>query len=142
MRHLCTSLAFALLAAVPSVAVAQTRVPLDEFSAFRFTPAVGPNNYLGVDGADVADHLTPQVGLTLDYALRPCSILEAGCAADDVNDCEVKDSRADVVAHSAAAQLHGVIGLFDRLQVGLTVPLVFASGEGFTFTPVDGSAPV
>jgi outer membrane protein OmpA-like peptidoglycan-associated protein len=127
------------LAIQSGAAHAQTpaNVPLDEFSSMRFTPANGPGNYLMVEGALVGGHLVPSVGLTLDYAHHPFTLFNATCAADDAENCEVTTVNVHLVELTFAGHLQFALSLFERVQLGLTVPLAYTSGEAFTFTRME-----
>jgi hypothetical protein len=132
-----STLALSVLVAlwIPVSASAQEPVPIDEFSVQRFTPAVGNHNYLQVDGARVEGHLSPSVGLTIDYAHEPFVLVR--CPAED--DCAFGNTEAKLVESLLAVDLHGAVTLFRRVQVGLTVPLAYSSGESFGYTAPDGS---
>ncbi|MGD8859367.1 MAG: OmpA family protein [Myxococcales bacterium] len=109
---------------------AQT-IPNDQFSADRFTPAPGPDNYLMVDGAIVGGHVSPSLGLIVDYAHRPFVLFTATCAGGDENDCEVEESEVDIVSYEVTGSLMGTLSLFQRLQLGLVVPVTATSGDSF-----------
>ncbi len=128
----CAAAAF--LALFAAGAQAQEDVPLEHFSASRFTPAIGPGNYFGVDGSTISPHLMPAAGLTLDYSHRPFRLYSARCTDAEETDCEVTDTEADIVAYSFSAHLWGAIGIADRVQIGLGLPIVFVGGEGFSYS--------
>src|ERR1700755_3035807 len=44
-----------------------------DFSTVRFRPAIGPNNYLGLEGTDARGHLRLSYGLAFDYSGNPLS---------------------------------------------------------------------
>lgn len=107
-------------------------VPLERFNVQRFAPAPGPGNYLQVDGAQVRGHLAPTVGLTVDYGHQPFVLFNASCADETETSCEVDGERAELVSYQLQLNLHGALVLFERLQVGLNLPLILSSGEGFS----------
>ena len=43
-------------------------VPNDRFSVNHYVPAIGPGNYVQLDGAALGGHLAPSAELWLDYA--------------------------------------------------------------------------
>ena len=115
---------------------------LDHFSAMRFFPAVGPGNYLAIDGATVPGHLVPSAGLHLDFAYRPFTLYDATCAPDDETNCDVQDANTHLVRWIASAHLSFAIGLGDRVQLGLLLPLAIGRGDGFEYTTTDGTPTV
>lgn len=122
----------------PAAALAQDDVPLGEFNVMRFSPAPGPMNYFMVEGAQTPGHLSGSAGLVIDYAHQPFMLWNANCAPDGT-DCEVDGERAALVEYVAAAHITGTFTLFDRLQLGLVVPLVLTSGQAFEYSTPDGS---
>jgi hypothetical protein len=77
-----------------------------------FQPAIGPHNFVTVDGADVADHKRLSFGLTLNYQRRPYTLYTTGTQA----------GTAHVVDNQLSGELDAAIGLFDRYQLGIGVP--------------------
>ncbi len=122
--------ALLLLLVAPS-ANAQT-APRDPVSAQNFVPAPGRGNYLMVEGAQTAGHVTPAIGLWLDYAHQPFVLHTATCAATDPTNCEVQDTRAVLAQYIATANLTAAMALFERLQIGFVLPFSFSDGEAFT----------
>jgi outer membrane protein OmpA-like peptidoglycan-associated protein len=117
---------------------ASAQIQTDEFSANRFSPAPGAGNYFMVDGAAVGGHLTPSLGLFIDYAHRPFVIYDAPCEGGDEDECSVEDSTAEIVSYQLTFNAMGSLTLFQRLQIGLLVPVVATSGEPFR-SSVSGS---
>jgi OmpA-OmpF porin, OOP family len=109
-------------------------IPNDSFSANRFTPAPGGDNFVMVDGAIVGGHLTPSAGVFVDYAHRPFVLFTATCAGGDPDDCEVEESERDIVRYQLTFNAMATLALWQRLQLGLVVPLVLTSGESFSAT--------
>jgi len=122
---------FGCLCAAPASAQDE-EVPLSTFNAMRFTPAPGPGNYFMVEGAQTPGHVTGSVGLVLDYGHLPFALYNASCDPDGSN-CEVTDTRRELVQYTAAAHITGSFAIYDRLQINLTVPLVLTSGEEFSY---------
>jgi OOP family OmpA-OmpF porin len=114
-----------------TAAHAQT-IPNDKFSANRFTPAPGAGNYLMVDGAVVGGHMTPSAGLFVDFAHRPFALYAATCTGGDPSKCKVQDSRINIVSYQLAFDAMGTLTLWQRLQLGLVVPIIATSGDSFS----------
>lgn len=106
-------------------------VPEEQFSANRFFPATGANNYLMVDGALTAGHIAPAALITLDYAHRPFALFTARCTSLAGDECEVEESQVNIVDYLFTTNLAASMAFFDRFQVGLLVPLVQSAGETF-----------
>lgn len=134
-------IALALVLALPSLGMAQTTVPLDRFNVNLFSPAIGPNNYLEVDGARIDSHLTPAAGLFIDYAHEPFVLFDASCTDDSMTNCDVDDVNTELVSWLLTGNIWGSLTLFNRVQVGLVVPVSFGSGEDFE-TIVGGDTPI
>ncbi|MEY4579885.1 MAG: hypothetical protein RL701_4588 [Pseudomonadota bacterium] len=106
-------------------------VPNDHFSVNHYVPAIGPGNYLQVDGAAIGKHLAPSAEVWLDYAHRPFVLYTATCADNNPDDCTLDKSRKDIIGNQLTINLAGTIALWGRLQIGLVVPLVYTHGDGF-----------
>ncbi|MEM9190079.1 MAG: OmpA family protein [Myxococcota bacterium] len=128
-----------LMVLAPAGAAAQDAVPLEEFSTIRFAPPPGPGNYLDVEGAFVSGHLVPSVGLYADYAHHPFTLFNATCSAADETDCQVTDENTQLVEYTVAGHLNFALSIAERLQVGVVLPLILASGDSFSFTRADTS---
>jgi len=106
-----TSLLFATLASAVAVpALAQTlpspAVELDQFHASPFS-----DRTLRLDGTTVLPNGTLRLGLDLDYAFRPLVVKDAA------------DASYALVRHAAGAGLHVSVGLADRLELGVLIPV-------------------
>src|SRR5262245_10500459 len=128
MRWPLIPLALALSAALLGVESASAQIPNDRFSANRFSPAPGAGNYIMVDGAVVGGHLTPSLGVFVDYAHRPFVLFTAECTDPDAEDCEIVESEKDIVSYQLTFSPMATLTLWQRLQIGLIVPLVQTSG--------------
>ena len=122
-----------VLALVPAAVSAQEGVPLEAFDTGRFRPAPGPGNYLQVDGAQVAGHLMPAFGVTLDYAHKPFVLFDASCTDDTMSNCDVEDVEAEIISYTFTTNIWASLSIKDRIQIGLILPLVLADGEGYDF---------
>jgi len=111
-------------------------VPNDRFSVNRFVPAIGPGNYLQVDGAAVGGHMAPSAELWLDYAHRPFVLYTANCPDGNTASCELDKSSKDLIGQQLTVNIAGTLALADRVQLGLIVPLVYTHGDHYaTATP-------
>ena len=104
--------------------------PTEEFSAIRYVPAVGAGNYGMVDGALVAGDMDFSGLLIVDYAHRPFVIFEADCNADET-DCTLNGFQRNIVAYQITTNIGGTVTFANRVQVGLLVPVVGTSGDGY-----------
>jgi hypothetical protein len=116
LKSLSVPVRFAVFAAAaallaPTGARAQVKSE-HSIDANLFQPAIGPRNFLTVEGAEVPDHKRLSFGLTLNYQLRPYTTFTTG----------TKEATSHIVDHQWVGELGAAIGLFDRFQVGLGVP--------------------
>jgi hypothetical protein len=91
-----------------------------------FNPAVGPNAYLTVSGAQGMGKGRFQLALGVGYATKPLTVFT-------VSSTENPDltTRSDVVSSLLTGDLIGAYGLTDALQIGVVLPLVFSmTGDG------------
>ncbi len=84
----------------------------------NFKPAVGTWNYLSVEGAQTATHLTFVPSVMADYANQPLVVR-------DENDKVINK----LIEHLTTLDIMGSIGFFDRLELGVAVPVHFVYGE-------------
>jgi len=111
--------ALALLALCPAPLVAQD-VVLQEPSANRFYAAPG-RGYLMVDGSDVSGELQPYFGVMVDYAHQPMALDNVGALTVGG---ESRNNDLIVVGGMTTVQITGALALWDRLQIGLNIPIV------------------
>src|SRR5260221_5683315 len=74
-------IAFFIVAAWDLVAPSPARADTPfarTIDANLFQPAIGPRNFLTLDGADVSEHKRFSLGLTLNYQRRPYSMYPTG----------------------------------------------------------------
>jgi outer membrane protein OmpA-like peptidoglycan-associated protein len=136
------ALRLAIIVCAASVAASSSAqdAPLSDFSAVRFLPAPGPGNYATVDGASVGGDMLPTVGLWLDYAHRPFTLYDATCDLDPMGEpinCETTGVNRHLVKMTALAHITASFSLFDRLQIGLLLPLGYTTGQPFE-VDIDG----
>jgi OmpA-OmpF porin, OOP family len=127
------------LCAIASPARAQG-TPLADFSVLRYTPAVGSLNYFSVDGGRVHGEMDPSFGLVIDYAHQPFRLYEAECSDAAGNNCMIIPGRepTSIVEYTAVAHVWAAIAMFERLQIGLNVPLALTNGAPFTYGSMPG----
>src|SRR4051812_8460788 len=102
-----------LLVAFVAGGRANAQAPTEHsIDAQLFQMAIGPRNFLTVDGAEVPEHKRLSFGLTLNYQRRPYTTFTQGTS----------EGTAHVINHQATGELTAAIGLFDRFQLGLAVP--------------------
>jgi hypothetical protein len=77
-----------------------------------FQPAIGPHNFITIDGADVPEHKRLSFGLTLNYQRRPYTLYTTG----------TQTGTAHLVDNQFVGEIDAAIGLFDRFQFGIGVP--------------------
>ncbi|HWU91260.1 MAG TPA: thrombospondin type 3 repeat-containing protein [Kofleriaceae bacterium] len=132
-RRLGTALALGLLAL--SRTSAAQHAPYDPaIDVQMFDYAVGPKTFLTVSDADVAAKKQLAVDALLTILTKPFTIY-------NVDDNKmIAGERVRVVESMTAAQLAAAYGLNDRLQLGVSLPVVFTMrGEGLD---ADSGAPV
>jgi outer membrane protein OmpA-like peptidoglycan-associated protein len=108
-----------------------------QVSVQRFQPAPGPRNFPTVETARVAGDMAFSVGLFADYARTPFRLrhcLPGPCA----NDGATVD-RVDVVKNLVTANLLASLTPLPRLQLGLRVPVAYASGQGIDTDPASAT---
>ncbi len=110
---------------------AQAQVPTERFSTQTFAPAPGPGNYLQVEGANVTGHLSVGAGLTLDYAHTPFVLHSVSCTDPSETNCSVDNVETEITSYIAQANLYASLVLAERFQIGLNLPLLLSSGDGF-----------
>src|ERR1017187_5269996 len=107
------SLVTLFLLALARPAGAQNKPPQDtSLDAQLFQPAIGPQNFLTVEGAQVPDHKRLSFGLTLNYQQRPYTAFIQGSSPGTIN----------IVDNQLTTELDAAIGLFGKYQVGIGLP--------------------
>jgi hypothetical protein len=97
----------------------------------QLVPAIGAGNYVQVDGASVGGHLSPTLEILVDYAHRPFVIYSATCEGGNTDDCELSDSDVELVKLQLTTTIAGTLSLASRVQLGLSLPLVYTTGDRF-----------
>jgi len=110
-------------------------VQAEGFAIDRYNPAERGSEWFVVDSLDVRGHVRPALGHTVDYAHKPLAIY----APDG------KESVA-LISNQLYAHFGSSLVLWDRLRVGLNVPLALVNNgqtgtaEGYLVTAPQGVA--
>src|SRR5688572_5900918 len=113
---------------ITSNGLAQTAPRQDRsFSAQNFHPAPGPDHFVTTEPAAPLRHLSFGLGLYFNYARNVLSILEFDSARG-----EAGDARANLIAHMLGAELWAGLGLINRLQLAISIPMtLYQTGQNF-----------
>jgi hypothetical protein len=105
-----------------------------EFSVQRFEPPPGPRNYLSVAGGRTDGELAWSAALMFDYQRDPFII--TSCTS--TTDCSAADAQnlqeTKVVQDTASWNLMGSFTPIPILQLGLRLPILYATGQGIDLT--------
>ncbi|HEX9102325.1 MAG TPA: OmpA family protein [Polyangia bacterium] len=110
------------------------------FNPQLFHPAPGPDRFVDVESAVPLPHRNWGVGLFFNYARDQLTL-----AGYDAGTGQPNGVRADVLAHAISADLWAGVGLFNRLQIALALPMtLYQTGSSFhdvngTFFPAPGA---
>ena len=116
----------AMAPATPAAAQTAQALPNRNFEADLFQPAIGPRNFLTLDAPEVPTHKQLSVGAFYDYQVDPYRISYTTLRANSIADEHV----SHVVANQHKLELQGSIGLLDRFQVGVALPVTLVlNGE-------------
>ncbi len=98
-------------------------------NAQHFRPAAGPGGYvITVEGADTAQDLQPYGGLFMDYLSQPVVL-------------HFEDNSAEpMVNHQFGAQVLVGMGMADRYQLELLVPVMFSSEGAYQGMAFEGGS--
>ncbi|WP_240359172.1 adventurous gliding motility protein AgmC [Pyxidicoccus trucidator] len=107
------------LVASPAEAQATAPTASQAIDVQQYKPGPGAGDILGVHSARVQPHLGWNVGLSLNYADKPLNFL---------------DPRQDrfitaLVRSQVGLDLMGAVGLFDRFEVGVVLPVTLQDSE-------------
>jgi OmpA-OmpF porin, OOP family len=85
-----------------------------------FQPAIGPRNYLTVEGTSIPEHKRLSFGMALNYQRHPYTVFTEGPTPGSTN----------VVDYQLSTELSAAMGLFGKYQVGLAVPFtLYLAGD-------------
>jgi len=120
-----------------STAHAQQPTFKGEFSVQRFDPAPGPRNFFVTRTARSDGKNTWSAGLVLDYARNPLTVQSCVTATDcSAPNAQLKDIH--VIKGLATAHVLASFTPKPYLQLGLSLPVTYASGEGLERSTVSG----
>ncbi len=114
----------------PAAATAQ-----DSLAPQAFHPAMGPRNFLTVEGARVEGSRQWSAGALASWELDPFVVYPATCNRPLVagqcpeGDLNVAEDGTSVVEHQFLLHLMGTMSFMKRLQVGLDLPLALTIGN-------------
>jgi outer membrane protein OmpA-like peptidoglycan-associated protein len=130
---------FASLAPATAAAQEDSGEPAREgaFGVQNFNPALGPQNFLSVEGARVGNRNSYSVGLVINYANDPFVVYDATCPAqpdlpagqDCPGDFELSDEPKRIVSNQLTGNFIGTFVPIRNLQIGLDLPLTFVDGN-------------
>ncbi len=100
------------IALVASYAGAATK----GFALDHFRPADPGSEWFALDSLDLRGHLRWAAGITGDYAYRPLVVFDAG-----------DDALGPVVKHQLFAHLGGSVVLWERLKLGVSLPVLLVN---------------
>jgi OmpA-OmpF porin, OOP family len=117
---------------VTGVASAQQTLKVGEFSVQRFAPAVGPRNFITVQGARTDGKMAFSIGAFGNYGNRPFMLTTCVSATD----CDASNAanlrEIAVVETLVTGELTGSLTVVPRVQLGLRLPYTFTHGAGIT----------
>ncbi|WP_158617679.1 Ig-like domain-containing protein [Corallococcus sp. CA049B] len=117
-RGLAVTVAAGLSLGVASRAQAQASVS-QAIDVQQYKPGPGAYDVLGLNSARVAPHLTWNVGASLNYAHHPLNFY----------DPREETFVYRIVERQVSLDLMGAVSLFDRLEVGLVLPLTVTGSQ-------------
>ncbi|WP_375758952.1 OmpA family protein [Corallococcus exercitus] len=117
-RGLALMVAVGLSAGAASRAEAQASVS-QAIDVQQYKPGPGAYDVLGLHSARVAPHLTWNVGASLNYAHQPLNFY----------DPREQTFVYRIVQQQISLDLMGAVSLFDRLEVGLVLPLTVTGSQ-------------
>lgn len=118
----------ALVALLPTEAFAQQATG---FGVSRFDPSERGSEWFVLESLDLRGHVRPALGIVGEYQYRPLVIYNGDGSV-----------RSPIVAHDFIVHLGGAINLWDRLRLGVNIPLqLYATGDGGTLAGVNYAPP-
>ncbi len=116
----CLLLLAALVPPSPAAAQSGSSVPTN-FQVEQFRPApIQRTSLLGVSTSRVLPHLTPAAGLVVHMSDDPLQAVDRTGGRREL---------VPLIERQYTGEMTVGLGLFDRLQLGLALPLVFQRGE-------------
>ena len=113
---LTRAMVLAAAVAASSTARAQTMTVQPQFTADRFNPGAGTYDILSVGSAQVPDHLDLHMSIFSSYSRDPLRLIAVGDPSQ-----QVRILHSQTLVHFGAS-----LGLFDRFELGMTLPMLVA----------------
>ncbi len=115
------------LAVIGGVSPALAQRTDRSFNPQLFHPAPGPDEFVTVEPAAPLAHLQYQVGLYLNYARNEFTIYGYNDSSSSTG-----AARANIIANALGADLWAAVGLFNRLQIAIALPMtLYQNGQNF-----------
>ncbi|WP_148273220.1 Ig-like domain-containing protein [Stigmatella aurantiaca] len=112
----------AVFVSVPALAQDSQSIDVQQYK-----PAPGSRDVLGLHSAQIAPHLGWNLGLSINYARNPLNFLRTS----------TDEFLYNLVHHQYTLDLMGSISLFDRLEIGVALPISLQKEEsGSPFAPL------
>ncbi len=119
--HLASAATALAVVAVPSMVHAQSADQVDgNFATERFQLATDREGIIDVESGSVRRHLELDMGLWLGYQNDPLVLNRTDAGREEVG---------SVVSDQVGGELLAAIGLWNRGQIGLVIPLVFLQND-------------
>ena len=116
-----------LKACIGALALCAVAAPASAQDVQNFKPALGTWNYLSVEGGRVGNHLDLVPSLIVNYGYQPLVIRDA--------DDEIDQS---IIEHLVTADAMLSLSLWDRLDLGVGLPIHYATGDVLEDRESDG----
>ena len=101
------------------------------FAVNHFEPSESGSEWFVLDSLDMRGTARPAVGIVGDWAYRPLAVYNSDGSV-----------RAAIVNHQAVVHAGGSLVLWNRLRLGLSLPIqVYATGDAVTFNGVTYAPP-
>ncbi len=114
--------AIAVAVVLPGAALAQTTPTDVQLSVDRFQPGAGAYDLLQVGSAQTPENFALHLSAFVDYANQPLRLLPASDANQPII----------LLRYQSMAYIGASIGLFDRFEIGLVIPMLIAEGASNT----------
>ena len=101
-----------------------------EFSAQRFQPAIGPRNFITVQGARTDGQMAFSLGLFVNYSNSPFVLRSCKSASDCKSPNAVNPKDVKVIESMVTGDVLASLTPIPRVQIGLRVPVTYINGDG------------
>lgn len=114
-----------------ATAMAQAQPAADgEFTIQRFQPAIGPRNFITVEGARTSGTMAWSLGLFGNYAHEPFVVTRCDSTTGECTDGALRKEEMVVVGSMVTADLLASLTIVPRLQLGVRLPFSYVHGPG------------